>query len=357
MNKLCKQYSYSLIGALSIFYVIALIKFQGFAFFYLSSNTAEEYYPRPSANANNPQENKINKYNIFFLETNKKRQFLDIRAQCAIESAAFNNPNANVYLYSLKAKFDQNTILTKIYSNIKLIYLEPYKVFDNTYFKRWWKKSKNLLFKGNHPIEHLSDGLRLALLYKYGGVYSDSDTITIQSFETLIAQSQSGVSCSNDYQLNPVEINNAFLIFTKKNFVLEKFIENFVASYNPYVWSANGPQLIMRVLYKECNLSLDDCRINISQKNRVISSKCGNMTLFPYFFFNAIPYFQANELFTNSSTVPIHLFNNSYSIHFFSAITKKLKVYPNSNNIYEFFARKNCPVTYAKIIANPSENY
>ena len=191
---------------LSIFFVLAKnkLQFQVSPIYYLSSNTTQDYYPRLTTS--NLQENKIKKYNIFFFETNKERQFLNMRAQCAIESAALNNPNANVYVYSLKAKFDQNT------TNLTFD-LEPHKVFENTYFEDWWNNNKSILLNGNHPIEHLSDGLRLALVYKFGGVYSDLDTITIKSFKTFIDQSQSGPCCSNADTLRPFEINNAFFLF------------------------------------------------------------------------------------------------------------------------------------------------
>ena len=357
LNNINRKLSILFVGTLMLLYIFYILakninQFQVSPIYYLSCNTTQDNYPRLATSTN------LKKYNIFFLETNKERQFLNIRAQCAIESAALNNPNANVYLYSLKAKFDQNTTnLTKNYANIKLIDLEPHKVFENTYFEDWWNNNKSILLNGNHPIEHLSDGLRLALVYKFGGVYSDLDTITIKSFETFIDQSQSGPCCSNAETLNPVEINNAFLLFTKQHIVLEKFIKNFVDNYKPYEWGANGPSLIMRVLDKECNIKLDDCSKNLSPRDRVISSKCGNMTLFPFYFFYPITWTQANDLFKNNSSLPIRLFLNSYSVHFFGAITKMLKVYQNSNNIYEFFAIRHCPVTYAKIATNPNEYF
>ena len=71
-------------------------------------------------------------------------------------------------------------------------------------------------------------------------------TITIKNFETFIDQSQIGPCCSNADTLSPVEINNAFLLFTKHN-VLEKFIKSFVDNYKPYEWGVNGSSLIMRV--------------------------------------------------------------------------------------------------------------
>ena len=57
-------------------------------------------------------------YNIIFIETNKNREYFTERELCAVESAALNNPHAEIVVYSDKAKISQ--LLLDIYSNIKL---------------------------------------------------------------------------------------------------------------------------------------------------------------------------------------------------------------------------------------------
>ena len=62
-------------------------------------------------------------YNIFFIETDPGREYFTWKDLSAIESAAFNNPNARVYVYSLTAKFNQVDLRTT-YQNIKLTKLK-----------------------------------------------------------------------------------------------------------------------------------------------------------------------------------------------------------------------------------------
>lgn len=129
-------------------------------------------------------------YNIFFIETNPDRDYLTWKDICAIESAAFNNPSARVYVYSLAAKFNQID-LRKNYQNIKLVKLDPLAIFSGTPLMPWWRSGA--IDSSSYKVAHLSDAVRLAVLYKYGGFYSDTDTITLKSFTGLINYNGFGI--------------------------------------------------------------------------------------------------------------------------------------------------------------------
>ena len=109
------------------------------------------------------------KSNIFFVETNTQHEFFTSKQQCAIESAAFHNPNLNVYVYSLNADFENKKIFD-YYTNIFLYKFIPKEIFANTPLWDWWLSGK--VFNSTYMIAHLSDAARLALLWKYGGFYS-----------------------------------------------------------------------------------------------------------------------------------------------------------------------------------------
>ena len=73
--------------------------------------------------------NNKKQYNIFFIETNISRNDLSMKEFCAIESAALNNPNSRVLLYSLKASLrNENIDLLNAYDNIVYVKLEPGKL-------------------------------------------------------------------------------------------------------------------------------------------------------------------------------------------------------------------------------------
>ena len=70
------------------------------------------------------------KYNIFFIETNPDRILFTTKQLCAIESAAKNNPNGNVYVLSIKAIQNEQFInLKSFYSNIKFMKFVPNEIF------------------------------------------------------------------------------------------------------------------------------------------------------------------------------------------------------------------------------------
>ena len=167
-------------------------------FLYNTTTTLHEFFLNASHFSldylkQNCQINKINKesdkYNIFFVETNFDSKFIRPRQLCAIESAAAHNPRANVYIMSINARLRDEKLLIE-YKNIKWLQLKPDEVFSDTPLWQWWR-SKRVL-KSQFKTAHLSDALRLALLWKHGGFYSDLDTVAIKSFYALVNFSGAG---------------------------------------------------------------------------------------------------------------------------------------------------------------------
>lgn len=69
------------------------------------------------------------------------------------------------------------------YSNIYLRNINTSKIFDGTPGEDLEKK-KNI-YDSKFPAVHLSDALRLLMLYKFGGIYLDLDVIVLKSFDEL----------------------------------------------------------------------------------------------------------------------------------------------------------------------------
>lgn len=109
--------------------------------------------------------------NIIFIETNQTRQSIDYKEMCSIESAALTNPNANVILFSLNANLSQN--LLKHYKNIYFYKNKIEDLFQSTPFYNWWLNKSEIITTSPYVSAHLADALRLSLLYKHGGIYSD----------------------------------------------------------------------------------------------------------------------------------------------------------------------------------------
>ncbi|CAN1149796.1 Lactosylceramide 4-alpha-galactosyltransferase [Linum perenne] len=112
----------------------------------------------------------------------------------------------------------------------------------------WFKELK----KGNvRPGEvslgqNLSNLLRLALLYKFGGIYVDTDVVVLRSFSGL--RNSIGAQTVDLGSGKWSRLNNAVLVFDRKHPLLLKFIEEFTLTFDGNKWGHNGPYMVSRVV-------------------------------------------------------------------------------------------------------------
>ena len=165
---------------------------------------------------------------------------------CAIESIALNNPNAMVRVLSLNATFKQKFL--ENYSNIIFEVFTIEDVFNETPFFNWWINRKKEITNGPHYIAHISDALRLVLMYKYGGFYSDLDTITIRNLGELFYFPAVGTgNATHEY------LGNGILNFPRNHKLINDTINDFIQYYSPQCWSCNGPNLIKKKIGQSCS--------------------------------------------------------------------------------------------------------
>ncbi|CAL1414910.1 unnamed protein product [Linum trigynum] len=99
---------------------------------------------------------------------------------------------------------------------------------------------------GEIPLpQNLSNLVRLAVLYKYGGVYLDTDFIVLKSFARL--RNSIGAQ-SADSAEKWTRLNNAVLVFDKSHPLLLDFMAEFAATFDGSRWGHNGPYLVSRVV-------------------------------------------------------------------------------------------------------------
>ncbi|RNA42330.1 lactosylceramide 4-alpha-galactosyltransferase-like [Brachionus plicatilis] len=279
------------------------------------------------------------KFNIFLLETDKSRKFLDYKQMCSIESAAFNNPKADVHTVSLGAKLDSN--LLKKYPNIKFTVADESEVFNNTPLMAWWLSHEKELLKSHYWIHDLSDAMRVALLYKYGGYYSDLDTITIRELTSLVQRNGLGYIT----EFSKPSLGNGVLVFGKNHSFLQHVIADFSQNYKANEWGHNGPKLFMRSLKAYCKTE------NIYEELTSSTRKC-DVELFPESFFYPINWENVKKLFLKNGLIDIYSFKDTYSVHFYGKFSQQFAVKYNDFSLYEFFANKNCPFVYSILEQN-----
>lgn len=100
---------------------------------------------------------------------------------------------------------------------------------------------------GEIPLaQNLSNLIRLAALYKYGGIYLDTDFIVLKSFIGL--RNSIGAQSIDMVSRNWTRLNNAVLVFDRNHPLLFKFIQEFAATFDGNKWGHNGPYLVSRVV-------------------------------------------------------------------------------------------------------------
>ena len=123
-------------------------------------------------------------------------------------------------------------------------------LLKNTPAEAWFDDMKSgRTDPGEIPLaQNLSNLMRLAVLYKYGGVYLDTDFLVLKSFKglknTIGAQSIDAVS------KNWTRLNNAVLVFDMNHPLLFKFIEEFALTFDGNKWGHNGPYMVSRVVHR-----------------------------------------------------------------------------------------------------------
>ena len=280
-------------------------------------------------------------YNIFFLETNYNRSEFGTKELCAIESAAKTNPKAKIFVFLIKAEFSQYKInFTENYPNLIWVKFDPLELFRDTPLFTWWQNGD--WSSSPYITLHLSDAARIALLYKYGGFYSDLDTIAVKSFEALRYKSGAGF-------LNETwnSLGNGFLHFTKNHPFMEFLMKEFKTRYNSKKRGKNGPTLLVESIARYCELR-NIFQPLMNKTSLPINHKCNDLVIYPEMFFYPYSYISkgTKKLFGKNSSVEISLIIGAFSVHFYGGLTNDLKVAINDFNLYEYLAAQHCPFTY-----------
>ncbi|KAG2567620.1 hypothetical protein PVAP13_7NG337100 [Panicum virgatum] len=99
---------------------------------------------------------------------------------------------------------------------------------------------------GSVPLgQNLSNLLRLALLYRYGGVYLDADVVVLRPFSGL--RNAIGAQAVDEATGDWRRLNNAVMVFDRAHPLLREFIAEFAAAFDGSKWGHNGPYLVSRV--------------------------------------------------------------------------------------------------------------
>ncbi|XP_068221597.1 lactosylceramide 4-alpha-galactosyltransferase-like isoform X2 [Palaemon carinicauda] len=180
---------------------------------------------------------KVSSENIFLIESTCSPHPL-YRSWCSVESWAAQHPEKTVWFILVSPFIDDVTEVRKSlfsqYSNIRIVTSNLEEIFSETPLWELFNSDKWLRGTSWAKI-NLSDMLRVALVWKWGGIYADTDSICIRSTLNLT----DAVGMESDSR-----INNAILIGQPRHKVFRMLMEDiqknfrlFNASYVLHFWN------------------------------------------------------------------------------------------------------------------------
>ncbi|CAN4118195.1 unnamed protein product [Withania somnifera] len=209
--------------------------------------------------------------------------------------------------------------LTQLGYKVVALTVELSFLFNSTPVELWFddlKKGKK--DPGEIPLaQNLSNLIRLAVLYKYGGVYLDTDFIILKDFSTL-RNSIGAQSISTNG--NWTRLNNAVLIFDKNHPLLYKFMEEFAFSFDGNKWGQNGPYLVSRVVER---------LMSSAEKNQL------NFTILPPISFYPVDWIRISGFFMKLNTTTysrwieaklLQLRGETYGVHLWNKQSSSMKI-------------------------------
>lgn len=283
-------------------------------------------------------------FNIFFVHVHLDESEFSTKKMCAIESTAKNNPNAGVFALSVNSNTNQlQKILTGRFKNLAFLNLINVNVFTDTPLEHWWETG--VVFKSPYSDEHITEAARLALLYQYGGLFSDSGTINFKSYEPLWSNQMASLVF-----MNSELVSKNFFMFRKRHPLIESLMETFKDGYNIQIRTILEPEKINAKVKKYCKVSRLD---ELTPRQYNSASKC-NLVIYPREFF--YPYGYLNDeytlIFRRNYPMDWSLLNQSYSLGYYEHLSDYLKASATDNSVFTNFAMDNCELTFDHVKSN-----
>ncbi|NXE91708.1 A4GAT galactosyltransferase, partial [Menura novaehollandiae] len=271
--------------------------------------------------------------NVFFVETSEQTN-PSYLFSCSVESAARTHPGSSVVVL-MKGLAKGNASLPKhwafsllsCFPNVQIQPLDLPELFSGTPLKKWYL----------WPLRHwepyflpvLSDACRIVLMWKFGGIYLDTDFIVLKNLQNLT----NALGIESDDVLN-----GAFLSFKPKHKFMELCMQDFVQNYNGWIWGHQGPELLTRVFKKWCSL------------RTIRSTSCNGVRALAPEAVYPIPWQNWKKLFEAVNALELHkLLKNTYAVHIWNKLSHGTRLEIPSQALLAQLYSQFCPATYAKM--------
>ncbi|KAL5197907.1 hypothetical protein ABZP36_001419 [Zizania latifolia] len=177
-----------------------------------------------------------------FMVWNSPQWAYGVRHQRGLESLLRQHPDACVVMLSetLELEFFQEFVKEGYKVAVALPNLDELLEGTETHvFVSVWHEWRNTKY---YPL-HYSELVRLAALYKYGGIYLDSDVVVLKPLNAL----QNSIGVVEQVSGNS-SFSGAVLAFEKHSPFLAECLKEFYSTYDDKLLQWNGAELMTRVI-------------------------------------------------------------------------------------------------------------
>ncbi|KAK8584952.1 hypothetical protein V6N13_138894 [Hibiscus sabdariffa] len=254
-----------------------------------------------------------------FMIWNSPPWMYSVRHQRGLESLLAQHPDACVLVFSetIELDFFKDSFVKNGYKvavampNLdELLKDTPTHIFASVWFE--WRKTK-------FYATHYSELVRLAVLYKYGGIYLDSDIIVLKPLLPLnnsVGQEDQGSS-----------LNGALMAFRKHSPFIMECLKEFYLTYDDTQLRGNGADLLSRVaerfLNKKNIVSIEQPELNVQPSSVFFPISSRHITRYFVAPTTEMEKSQQDALFNNILT-------ESVTFHFWNSMTSSLIPEPES---------------------------
>jgi len=297
---------------------------------------------------------------LFLLETST-RDKLTSREACALESAAMRS-GKHVVMLRVGPTLDlRDNTTCHVYRDFSrsssILHINPIDFAKGTPLEDFFEGLA--LRDSSYRIVHTADALRLLVIARYGGFYSDTDVVFIKSVAELrnvIASDQEVEERRNSegHLIVGDTVTNALFHFSRGNPIVEMALERFTSTYQGHAWAAAGPDLLQKCLLTLCGFPPNTGHKDVLMtRERFSREQCGGIQVLEPSSFYPAAWMQQSKLTEGRTKKDWEkMFERTYAVHFFHTSShnhqkiKRPKFYGARKPAYLYLALQHCPISF-----------
>lgn len=264
-----------------------------------------------------------------FMVWNSPQWAYGVRHQRGLESLLLHHPDACVVVLSETLELEAFQEFVKEGYKVavavpnldELLKGTPTHIFASVWYE--WRKTVN------YPL-HYSELVRLAALYRYGGIYLDSDVIVLKPLKSFRNSVGTVKQVSKDSSFS-----GAVLVFEKQSPLLAECLEEWYSTYDDTLMQWNGAELMTRVIRNHSDSDQNREHLEIKLEPSFTFYPISSTDIMSYFSKpdNGAERAEHDALFSR-------IVNDSTTFHLWNSITSSLV--PESNSLVERILNHYC---------------